>query len=178
MALTDAEVGPFQFETACAPHIAAALEHQVIDRAALLRAAQALATRADVLVIEGVGGFCVPLGPDWDSADLACDFELPVVLVVGLRLGCINHALLTAQAVRARGLRLLGWIGNVVDADMPWVDENITCLRERLWRQHQAPCLGLVPWLDQPTPANVAAHLDATALNTVFASSFSSLASS
>jgi dethiobiotin synthetase len=178
LALSDAEVGPCQLETACAPHIAAALQHQAINRAALLRAAQALASRADLLVIEGVGGFCVPLGPDWDTSDLACDFQLPVLLVVGLRLGCINHALLTAQAVRARGLRLLGWIGNVVDANMPWVDENIACLRERLWQLHGAPCLGLVPWLDQPTPAAVAAHLDTAALNTVFASPFSSLASS
>lgn len=180
--LSDAEVGPCQLETACAPHIAAALQHQAIDRAALLRAAQALASRADLLVVEGVGGFCVPLGSDWDTSDLSCDFQLPVVLVVGLRLGCINHALLTAQAVRARGLRLLGWIGNVVDANMPWVDENIACLRERLWRQHGAPCLGLVPWLDEPTPAKVAAHLDKAALSAVFAPvltpPFSSLASS
>lgn len=178
LALSDAEVGPFQLETACAPHIAAALQHQTIERTIILRAAQALARRADVLVVEGVGGFCVPLGPDWDTADLACDFQLPVVLVVGLRLGCINHALLTAEAVRARGLRLVGWICNAVDANMPWVDENIACLRERLWQQHQAPCLGLVPWLDQPTPAAVAAHLDTAALHTVFASVFSSLASS
>jgi dethiobiotin synthetase len=181
LVLTGAEVGPCQLETACAPHIAAALQHQAINRAALLRAAQALASRADLLVVEGVGGFCVPLGPDWDTSDLACDFQLPVVLVVGLRLGCINHALLTAQAVRARGLRLLGWIGNVVDANMPWVDENITCLRERLWQQHQAPCLGLVPWLAEPTPAKVAAHLDNAVLTSVFApvltSPFSSLAS-
>lgn len=176
--LSDAEVGPFQFEAACAPHIAAALQGRTIERAAITRAAHALARRADVLVVEGVGGFCVPLGDDWDSADLACDLRLPVILVVGLRLGCINHALLTAQAVRARGLRLAGWICNAVDAHMPWIDENIACLRERLWRQHQAPCLGLVPRLDRPTPAFVAAHLDAAALHTIFDSSISFPASS
>jgi dethiobiotin synthetase len=175
--LSDAEVGPFQFEAACAPHIAAVQEGQAIDRAAILRAAQALANRAELLVVEGVGGFCVPLGDDWDSADLACDLALPVILVVGLRLGCINHALLTAQAVRARGLRLAGWICNAVDAHMPWAHENIACLRERLWQQHQAPCLGLVPWLDQPTPAAIAAHLDTAALHTIFDSSISSISS-
>ncbi len=169
--MSDAEVGPFQFEAACAPHIAAALQGRTIDRAALVHAARTLASRAEVLVVEGVGGFCVPLGDDWDSADLACDLKLPVLLVVGLRLGCINHALLTAEAVRARGLRLIGWIGNAVDANMPWIDENIACLRERLWRQHQAPCLGLVPWLAEPTPAAVAAHLDPAALHTIFDSS-------
>lgn len=176
--MSDAEAGPFQFEAACAPHIAAALQNQTIDRAAILRAARELAVRTDLLVVEGVGGFCVPLGSDWDSADLACDFQLPVLLVVGLRLGCINHALLTAQAVRARGLHLAGWIGNSVAPAMPWVDENVTTLRQRLLQLHGAPCLGLVPWLTEPTPANVAAHLDGAALAPVFASTFSSLASS
>lgn len=168
-ALTDAEVGPLQFEAACAPHIAAALEGRSIDRAAILSAARALAARADVLVVEGVGGFCVPLGADWDTADLAVDLGLPVVLVVGLRLGCINHALLTAEAIRARGLRLAGWVGNGIVRDMPWADENVATLREWLRQRHGAPCLGVVPWLANPHPAAVAAHLDAAALQAVFA---------
>lgn len=168
--LTDAEVGPLQFELACAPHIAAALEGRAIDRTTILNAALALAARADVLVVEGVGGFCVPLGADWDTADLARDLDLPVVLVVGLRLGCINHALLTAEAVRARGLRLAGWVGNRIVRDMPWADENVATLRDWLWRRHGAPCLGVVPWLSDPHPAAVAAHLDDAALRAVFAS--------
>lgn len=176
LAMSDAEVGPFQFETACAPHIAAARQGQSIDRVEILRAAHALATRADVLVVEGVGGFCVPLGPDWDSADLAGDLQLPVVLVVGLRLGCINHALLTAEAVRARGLCLAGWVGNSVSPAMPWVEENIATLRQRL-QQQGAPCLGIVPWLTEPSPAAVAAHLDPLALTTLFPSISSPFAS-
>ena len=167
--LTDAEVGPYQFDAACAPHIAAALEGRAIERSVILQAANDLAARADALVVEGVGGFCVPLGPEWDTADMAADLGLPVLLVVGLRLGCINHALLTAEAVRARGLRLVGWICNAVDATMPWADENIACLRERLWRQHQAPCLGLVPRLQATDAAFFAAHLDDAALRAVFA---------
>jgi dethiobiotin synthetase len=169
VALTDAEVGPLQFDAACAPHIAAALEGRPIDRAAILNAARALAARSDMLVVEGVGGFCVPLGADWDTADLARDLGLPVVLVVGLRLGCINHTLLTAEAIRARGLRLAGWVGNRVVRDMPWVDENVATLRDWLARQHGAPCLGVVPWLADPSPAAVAAHLDAAALQALFA---------
>jgi dethiobiotin synthetase len=165
--MSDAEVGPYQFEAACAPHIAAALQGQVIDRRAIVQAAHALASRADRLVVEGVGGFCVPLGDDWDSADLACDLQLPVVLVVGLRLGCINHALLTAQVIRARGLPLAGWIGNSVSPAMPWVAENVTTLSQRLQRLG-VPCLGVVPWLSQPDPAAVAAHLDPAALHSVF----------
>jgi len=170
LALTDGEVGPLQFEAACAPHIAAALEGRTIDRGAILIAARAMAARADVLVVEGVGGFCVPLGADWDTADLAIDLGLPVVLVVGLRLGCINHALLTAEAIRARGLRLAGWVGNHVTRDMQWADENVATLRDWLWRQHGAPCLGVVPWLIKPDPVAIAAHLDPAALRAVLAS--------
>lgn len=169
VALSDAEVGPLQFTAACAPHIAAALDGRHIARAALWQHAHTLAAQADVLVVEGVGGFCVPLGADWDTADLARDLGLPVLLVVGLRLGCINHALLTAEAVHARGLRLAGWVGNSLTPDMPWADENVATLREWLWQRHGAPCLGLVPWLAEPGAAAVAAQLDDAALRAVFA---------
>jgi dethiobiotin synthetase len=173
VALTDAQVGPLQFEAACAPHIAAALEGRSIGRAPLLAAAQALAARADRLVIEGVGGFCVPLGPGWDSADLAVDFGLPVVLVVGLRLGCLNHALLTAEAVRARGLRLAGWVGNAVGADaMPHLEDNLRTLRDEFDRRHKAPCLGVMPWLAPATPdalaRQIACHFDSERLHALF----------
>lgn len=168
VALTDAEVGPLQFEAACAPHIAAALEGRTIERAVLLQGALALATRAERLIVEGVGGFCVPLGLDFDSADFAMDLGLPVVLVVGLRLGCINHALLTAEAIHARGLRLAGWIANTVDPAMLHRDDNLATLRHELGRRHQAPCLGRVPRLASPDPAAVTAHLDDAALRTLF----------
>lgn len=166
--LTDAEVGPFQFDAACAPHIAAALEGRTIERAVLLQGAQALAARAECLIVEGVGGFCVPLGPDFDSADFAVDLGLPVVLVVGLRLGCINHALLSAEAIRARGLRLAGWVANTVDTRMLHRDDNHATLRHELGRRHQAPCLGLVPRLASPDPVAVATHLDDPALRALF----------
>ncbi|MFZ3123699.1 MAG: ATP-dependent dethiobiotin synthetase BioD, partial [Acidovorax sp.] len=90
-----------------------------------------------------------------DTADLAVDLGLPVVLVVGLRLGCINHALLTAEAVRARGLRLAGWVANTVDAAMPHVADNLAALEAGL----SAPFLGHVPRLPDPHPAAIAAHL-------------------
>jgi dethiobiotin synthetase len=168
VALTDADVGPFQFEAACAPHIAAALEGRSIERAALLQGALALATRAEYLIAEGVGGFRVPLGPDFDSADFAMDLGLPVVLVVGLRLGCINHALLSAEAICARGLRLAGWVANTVDPAMLHRDDNLATLRHELGRRHQVPCLGMVPRLASPDPAAVSAHLDDAALRTLF----------
>lgn len=166
--LSDAEVGPCQLAEPCAPHIAAALEGRVIDRQALRRAALALSIRADMLVVEGVGGFRVPLGPGWDSADLACDLGLPVVLVVGLRLGCLNHALLSAEAVRARGLGLAGWIGNSLDPDMPRRSDNLATLEHELGRGHQVPCLGVIPRLAAAHPAAVADHFDDAALRRAF----------
>ena len=153
--LSDADVGPLQLRTPCAPHIAAALEGVSIDRTALLSAVRATLARAEVGFVEGVGGFCVPLTADWDTADLAAELALPVVLVVGLRLGCINHALLTAEAVRARGLPLAGWVANTVDAAMPYVADNLAALEAGLL----APLLGHVPRLSDPHPAAIAAHL-------------------
>jgi len=158
MDLTDAEVGPLQLRAACAPHIAAQLEGVTISREALLSAIRGVAARADVCVVEGVGGFRVPLIAGWDTADLAVDLQLPVVLVVGMRLGCINHALLTAEAVRARGLRLEAWVANTVDADMPYLAENLAALTDAL-DGLQVPCWGHVPRLADPSAPAVASHL-------------------
>ena len=153
--LTDAEVGPLQLRTPCAPHIAAKLEGVTIDRAALLAAIHATASKAEITFVEGVGGFRVPLIEGWDTADLAVDLQLPVILVVGLRLGCINHALLTAESIRARGLKLVGWVANTVDAAMPHVADNLASLHSGL----AAPCWGHVPRLTDPNPAAIAAYL-------------------
>jgi dethiobiotin synthetase len=158
--LSDAEVGPCQLRAACAPHIAAEVQGRSIDREALRRAVAALARRAEWLVVEGVGGFRVPLGKGWDTADLACDLGLPVMLVVGLRLGCLNHAILTADAIAGCGLRLAGWVANTVDAAMSHREANIAALVECL----PAPCLGIVPRLPLPTRSAVAAYLDIAAM--------------
>lgn len=159
MDLSDAEVGPLQLRAACAPHIAAQLEGVSISRDAVLSAVRAVASRADVAVVEGVGGFRVPLTPGWDTADLAVDLQLPVVLVVGMRLGCINHALLTAEAVRARGLHLVAWVANVVDADMPYLADNLAALAHAT-DGLQAPCWGQVPRLTDPGHVAVATYLE------------------
>jgi len=157
LGLTDSEVGPWQLRAACAPHVAARLEGRTLQPQALLAEVRRVAQRADIALVEGVGGFCVPLVPGWDTADLARELALPVVLVVGLRLGCLSHAFLTAEAVRARGLVLAGWVANTVDAAMPYFPDQITALQEGL----DAPCWGQVPRLAQPSAAAVAAHLDA-----------------
>lgn len=139
------------------PHIAAARAGVQIDIAAMVRSYQALAAQADVVVVEGAGGFHVPLTNTQTGADLAQALALPVVLVVGLRLGCLNHALLTAEAIRARGLTLAGWVANRVDPDMGAVEENIAYLRSRLG----APLLADVPYQDLPEPGKLVFELPA-----------------
>ncbi|MBV8605199.1 MAG: dethiobiotin synthase [Pelomonas sp.] len=155
LGLTPAQVCPLVLREPCAPHIAARLEGRDIDAAQLLAAIRATAARGDMALVEGVGGFRVPLVPGFDTADLATQLALPVVLVVGLRLGCINHALLTAEAIRARGLRLAAWVANTADPSMPHVADNLAALADGL----AAPCWGHVPRLSDPSPAAVAAHL-------------------
>jgi dethiobiotin synthetase len=119
---------------------------------AQLHAAQrSLAELADVVVVEGSGGWRVPLNECETLADLAIALGAPVVLVVGLRLGCLNHALLTAEAIRADGLAIAGWVANCIDPDMLCRDDNIATLAARL----DAPLLGVVPWSDVPDARQV-----------------------
>ncbi|MDO9314612.1 MAG: dethiobiotin synthase [Burkholderiaceae bacterium] len=170
--LTRSEVCPCLLEEACAPHLAARLEGGRIEPRVLIDGARRLMPRCDALVVEGVGGFCVPLveaeegsdAEDWGADDLACALDLPVILVVGVRLGCINHSLLTAQAITARGLRLAGWIANRVDPDMTHAQDNIDTLTRALQGRHGAPLLGVVDYLVPVTAARVADQLDLDAL--------------
>ena len=136
-------VNPYLFAPAIAPHIAAAESGRPIDLASIEQAFAALRPLADVVLVEGVGGFCVPLGdsPGTGADDLAVRLGLPVILVVGMRLGCINHALLTAEAIAARGLTLAGWVANRIDPAMTRFDENLATLKSRL----ATPLLGIVP---------------------------------
>ncbi|KQU90290.1 dethiobiotin synthetase [Variovorax sp. Root318D1] len=151
---------PYLLRAPMSPHLAAREEGVRIELPPLLSAFASLSQRADAVVVEGVGGFCVPFGDDLDSADLAVALGLPVILVVGLRLGCLNHALLTAEAIRARGLVLAGWIASVIEPGMLAPEANLQTLRGRLG----APLLGIVPHLAEPSAASAAAHLDLRAL--------------
>lgn len=134
-------VNPYLFQPAIAPHIAAAETGRHINIAHIVAACETLRAMADVVLVEGAGGFCVPLGPLSDTADLVEKLGLPVILVVGMRLGCINHALLSQQAIAARGLELAGWVANRIDPEMSRFEENLTALKERL----AAPLLGVIP---------------------------------
>jgi dethiobiotin synthetase len=134
----------------CAPHVAAKLEDVTIAPAVLGQAYQQVAAKAEAVVVEGVGGFRVPLTDDFDTADFAVELGLDVILVVGLRLGCLNHALLTAEA-----------IANQIDPEMPHQADNVQALQQRL----SAPLLGIVPWMSVAAPAPAADAIDFSLLD-------------
>ena len=151
---------PYAFEPAIAPHIAAELAGIEIDLETIASAHEELSRLADIVVVEGAGGFLVPLNATQTGADLATRLGLPIVLVIGMRLGCLNHALLTRRQIEASRLHCAGWVANCILPDMPQLDGNIRALEQRL----DCPLLGVVPFLREPTPAGVAGLLSFDAL--------------
>lgn len=135
-------VNPYLYDPPIAPHIAAQEAGRPIEIARIQQAFAQLQTLADVVWVEGVGGFLVPLDDAHDAADLAVALALPVVLVVGMRLGCLNHALLTVEAIDRRGLTLAGWVANQIDPAMARFEANLATLQNRL----KAPLLGVTPY--------------------------------
>lgn len=135
-------VNPYSFTPPIAPHIAAEQAGVQIDIAIIAQAHAQLARQADYVVVEGAGGWRVPLGAQTDMADLAESLDSAVILVVGMRLGCLNHALLSAEAICAHGLPWAGWVANLMTPDMASFEENLATLRARL----PGPCLGVRPW--------------------------------
>lgn len=154
------EVTPILLREPMAPHIAAAREGLTLSLGPVVSAFERLSRSGDFVLVEGVGGFKVPLAEGLDTVDMARAFGLPVVLVVGVRLGCLNHALLTADAIDAAGLRLAGWIANHVDEGMRVADENVEALRSRL----DAPLLGRLPFDHRADARAMSRHLDVGAL--------------
>ena len=154
-------INPYRFTSAIAPHLAAQQQGVTIDLQRIVDSFTTLRQLADVVIVEGAGGFIVPLNDAEDSADLAVRLGLPVILVVGMRLGCLNHALLTVQAIAARGLMLAGWVANCAEAEMAMREDNISALRQRI----AAPLLGIVPYQTQPDARLVSGLLNVTCLN-------------
>jgi dethiobiotin synthetase len=136
-----AQLNPVALREPLSPHLAAAHDGVAITLAPLREAFEQLQAAHGTVVVEGVGGWLVPLAPKLFASDIARQWQLPVILVVGLRLGCLNHAQLSARAIVADGCRLLGWIGNCVDPAMDAPEENLATLCELL----PAPCLGVLP---------------------------------
>ncbi|MDR3087737.1 MAG: dethiobiotin synthase [Azoarcus sp.] len=147
-------LNPYCLRAPVAPHIAARQEDIQIDLTRIRQAFSELQQRCERLFVEGAGGFLAPLGERLDASQIARELDLPIILVVGMRLGCINHALLTAEAIAARGLKLAGWIANCLQPDMPCLNENKDFLHNRV----DAPLLGALPYASGAPPATLA-HL-------------------
>jgi dethiobiotin synthetase len=145
------DINPYALPLPLAPEIAAREAGIEVALAPILAAHARLRAQAEVVVVEGVGGWAAPLSGQLDQADLVRALELPVVLVVGLRLGCLNHAYLSVRAILADGCRLAGWIGTGIDPAMARIDDNRALLAARI----SAPCLGWLPW-QAAAPAPVA----------------------
>lgn len=151
-----ADVNPYALPEATAPELAARAAGVGIAMGPILAAYRRLAAQGDAVVVEGVGGWAAPLSAELDQLDVVRALDVPVVLVVGLKLGCINHARLTARAIVADGIRLAGWIGNDVDPDLPQADAYFGLLAPRI----DAPCLGRLPHASDPNPAFMSERLD------------------
>lgn len=156
-------INPYCFAPPVAPHIAAREARVAVSMSLILRNYDRLRAQADIVVVEGVGGLLVPLGPRLSAAAIPTRLNLPVLLVVGLRLGCLNHALLTVEALQQRGLRLAGWIANSIDPAMARRAENLEALRRRV----PAPLLGIVKNSRKADADRVAQQLDIKRINAV-----------
>jgi dethiobiotin synthetase len=144
-------INPYRFAPAIAPHIAAKQAGIEMRLDVCTTAYQQLTSLAEVVIVEGAGGFLVPINQQQTLADLAVKLDLPLILVVGMRLGCINHALLTVEAIQARGLKLTGWVANEIEPNINLFNENLASLQQRI----PAPCLSVVRW-QKPVSFNVA----------------------
>lgn len=155
------DVNPYVFSPAIAPHLAAAEAGVTIELSRILTAYQRLCAEADVVVVEGVGGWQVPLTDGLQLPDLARALGLPVILVVGLRLGCLNHAQLSARAIREDGLIIAGWVANAIDPDFERRTGNLATLK----RAMHAPLLGEIPWRAGITAEGAGDSLDTASIN-------------
>ena len=158
-----AQVNPIALEVPASPHISAALENKLVRADRIVGYCRgALMTPADFVLIEGAGGWRVPISPSETMADIAKQLDVKVILVVALRLGCLNHAFLTAEAIKRDGLELAGWVGNTLQqSEMSFQQENVATLVSALG----APCLGILPYDEEAQPENLIQYIDLSVLN-------------
>lgn len=135
------DINYYSFDKAVSPHIVTAQENCPIDFDLIKKNINKIKTKADIVLIEGAGGYEVPIDVGRRMSDLITYIDVPVILVVGVRLGCLNHTLLTYEAIKAKNNRIFGWIANIVEEDMLCVDENINYLKDNIIE----PCIGVVP---------------------------------
>ncbi len=153
------QVNPVALKEPIAPHLAAGMRTLSADRiAAYCRGA--MLQPVDMILVEGAGGWRVPLNPRESMSHLVKQLNIPVILVVGMKLGCLNHALLTAEAIARDGVSIVAWVATQTDPSMLKVQENLATLKQRF----RAPCLGFIPWIEGVTPEKAAEYLDLSVL--------------
>jgi len=165
-------LNPFAYEPTIAPHIAAQLSDIFIKLSTIEDCYRKIATHVDMVVVEGAGGWLVPLNDTQTMADIPRVLDLPVILVVGLRLGCLNHALLTVASIQHQGVQLAGWIANVIDKDMQAIEQNIHYLQQHI----HAPLLASIPYLCEDISPQILQYFDKSMLNVVVTDFSTSLA--
>ena len=153
------EINPYSFELPIAPHIS--FKSNEMDLDLIKKCLRSFENKMDYLFIEGVGGYAVPLTRTFTTADLVEDLDIPVILVVGMKLGCINHALLTVESISNKKQKLCGWVANRIDEDMQAYEENFSFLKEKI----KAPCLGEVPYFKDFDPYKASKFIDINKLN-------------
>ncbi|WP_455366429.1 dethiobiotin synthase [Kaarinaea lacus] len=153
-------VNPYAYEPPIAPHIAAQTVGDHIAMEQILACYQQIASKADIVIVEGAGGWLVPINDKETLADIAIQLDLPVILVVGMRLGCLNHALLSVESIQRKGLKLCGWIANDITPAMEKSTENVASLQQRI----TAPLLGILPYNPAATYSQLKQHLDLSSL--------------
>lgn len=158
------QINPVALAPAIAPHIAATQVGRRLSVDRLAGFCRGVLNSTDLTLIEGAGGWRVPLNGVETLADLARALNLPVIMVIGMRLGCINHGLLTAEAILRDGLSLAGWVANVIDPHMPCLEENVATLTQRI----PAPCLGQIQWIANPYPELVGSLFDEERVSDLF----------
>ena len=153
------EINPYSFELPIAPHIS--FKSNEIDIHLIKKYLRSFENKMDYLFIEGVGGYAVPLTETFTTADLVENLDIPVILVVGMKLGCINHALLTVESILNKKQKLCGWVANRIDGDMQAYEENFSFLKEKI----KAPCLGEVPYFKDFDPYKASKFINLNKLN-------------
>ena len=153
------EINPYSFELPIAPHIS--FKSNEIDIHLIKKYLRSFENKMDYLFIEGVGGYAVPLTKTFTTADLVENLDIPVILVVGMKLGCINHTLLTVESILNKKQKLCGWVANRIDGDMQAYEENFFFLKEKI----KAPCLGEVPYFKDFDPYKASKFFDINKLN-------------
>ncbi|MFC1602358.1 dethiobiotin synthase [Pseudomonadota bacterium] len=150
------DINPYVYKPPIAPHLAAEQANEEIDLNVISTRYMSLMAQADCVIVEGVGGWRVPFNREQSAADLVQMLNMPVILVVGLKLGCINHALLSAESIQASDIRLAGWVANEVEPNMLCSDKNIATLQAAI----KSPCLGVVPYMKNPSAKMIAESLE------------------